>query len=420
MSSATDTIEPTDATPDREPAGRARGVAALSGQSRALVSGSNRGRVPGSVRRGRPALYTGYGAQQALLNTPAKRGWALAALLAALIAPFMVTQGMRFLLTMTIVYAIAGIGLNLLTGYAGQISLGHPFFMAVGAYTAAVLGGTPGSTVWGLELDLSIALLGAAVVPALLGLVFAPMAVRVRGLYLAILTLGLLYLGEHVLKEWSQVTGGMGVSRGGANRTLFGVDLTQTYAVAGITIPPSVSLYLISLVILVALGLGARNLARSRTGRAFAAVRDRDMAAEIMGINLLRTKTLAFVLSSAYAGVAGALFMILMNRVQPDNVWDIHKSIMLLAIVVIGGVATISGTLIGAAFVTLLPELLRNVAPYLPFVAGGPGQSGIDVNFLQSMLFGALIVLFLLLEPRGLFGLWYRVRIYFKTWPFRY
>lgn len=394
----------------------ARGIAALAGHSRTLASGQRHGDVPASAKRGRPALYTGYGSQQALLNTAAKRGWALAAVLAAVVAPFMVSQGTRFLLTLTVVYAIAGIGLNLLSGYAGQISLGHPFFMAIGAYTASVLGGSPGGTVWGMELDLSIALIGAAVVPALVGLVVAPMAVRVRGLYLAILTLGLLYLGEHVLKEWAQVTGGSGVSRQGPNRTLFGVDLTETYAVAGLTVPPSVSLYLLSLGILIALAVGARNLARSRTGRSFAAVRDRDMAAEIMGVNLLRTKTLAFVLSSAYAGVAGALFMMLLNRVQPDQVWDIHKSILLLAIVVIGGAATISGTLIGAAFVTLMPEVLHVLAPHLPFVGGG----GLSVDYLQSMLFGALIVLFLLLEPRGLFGLWYRIRIYFKTWPFRY
>lgn len=416
----TDTTQAASDTSAREQVRAGGGISALSGQSRRLASGLRRGSAPRSVNRGRPALFSRYADQQSLLNTPSKRWWTLALVIAALVAPFMVSQGTRFLLTMTVVMAISGIGLNLLTGYAGQISLGHPFFMAVGAYTAAVLGGTPGNTVWGLELDLSIALIGAAVVPAILGLIFAPMAVRVRGLYLAILTLGLLYLGEHVLKEWSSLTGGSGVGRSGANRTLFGVDLTQTYAVGPLIIPPSVSFYLLCLVILTALAIGARNLARSRTGRSFAAVRDRDMAAEIMGVNLLRTKTLAFVLSSGYAGVAGALYMMLLTRMQPDSMWDIHKSIMLLAIVVIGGVATISGTLIGAAFVTLLPEFLRVVAPYLPYVAARAGDTGLDVNYLQSMLFGILIVVFMLLEPRGLFGLWFRIRIYFKTWPFRY
>jgi branched-chain amino acid transport system permease protein len=396
----------------------ARGTARLAGRSQTLRSGTRRGRVPRSAQRGRPRLYTSYDADSALLNTPARRWWTLAALLLALVAPFLLTRDLTHLLSVAAVMAIAGIGLNLLTGYAGQISLGHPFFMALGAYTGAVVAGAPGSVVIGWELDLSVALVLAAVVPGVIGLLVAPLATRVRGLYLAVLTLGLLMLGEQVFKQWAALTGGSGVGRAGALPVLFGNDLTRTYAVGPLLLPPHVSLYLVCLVLLAGLGLAARNLARSRSGRAFAAVRDRDIAAEIMGVNLLRTKTLAFALSSAYAGVAGCLYAVLIGRVAPEQ-WNILMAINLLAIVVIGGVATISGTLLGAAFVVLLPRLLEWLAPWLPFVSTGSGGL-ITIFQLQSILFGTLIVLFLILEPRGLFGLWHRVRTYFTTWPFSY
>lgn len=390
----------------------------LSGVSETLAPSGEAGTVDRSVRRGRPRLYTRYAADQALLNTPAKRWWTLAALLLALLLPFLLSRDLTHLVSTAIAMAIAGIGLNLLTGYAGQISLGHPFFMALGAYTAAVIGGSPGSIVLGYELDLSLALLGAAVVPALVGLVVAPLATRVRGLYLAVLTLGLLMLGEQLFKQWAGLTGGSGVGRAGARPVLLGNDLTQTYAVGPVHLAPHVSLYLLCLALLVALGVAARNLARTRTGRAFSAVRDRDVAAEVMGVNLLRAKTLAFVLSSAYAGVGGALLSMLIGRVAPEQ-WNILMAINLLAIVVIGGVATITGTLIGAAFVVLLPRLLEWAAQWIPFISTGSGGL-INVFQLQSILFGALIVAFMILEPRGLFGLWHRIRTYFTTWPFSY
>ncbi|MCA1783058.1 MAG: branched-chain amino acid ABC transporter permease [Dermatophilaceae bacterium] len=407
------------AGPNDTVAPEAQGLERLTGYSRALRSSEGHGKVPSSVRRGRPRLVTSYASDQGLLNTPAKRWWTFGALLIALAAPFLITKDLTLLFSMAMVFAISGIGLNLLTGYAGQISLGHPFFMALGAYTAAVVSGAPGSEVWGLELDLAIALPLAALVPAIVGLLVAPLAVRVRGLYLAVLTLGLLMLGEQVFKQWTSLTGGSGVGRRVAEPVLFGSDLSVRYAVGPLILDEDISLYLICLVLLVGLGVMARNIARSRTGRAFAAVRDRDIAAEIMGVNLLRTKTLAFVLSSAYAGVAGALMSMLVGRLVPEQ-WNIFLSIQLLAVVVIGGVATVTGSIIGAAFVVLLPRVLEHYAPNLPFI-GGPGGGGLLTVFqLETILFGALIIVFLTLEPRGLFGLWYRVRTYFKAWPFSY
>ncbi len=394
------------------------GLARLSGQSRFLAPSGRRGTMPPGFRRGRPRLYGSYAADGALLNTAAKRWWSLALLLAAVAAPFLVESQTTYLLTSAAIFAIAGIGLNLITGYAGQISLGHPFFMALGAYTAAVIAGQPGKKVYGWGWDLAVALPLAAVVPAVVGLVVAPLAMRVRGLYLAILTLGLLMVGAQLFKQWASLTGGSGVGRAGARPVLFGSDLSRTYALGPLIITKSTSLYLLSLVLLIVLGVAGRNLARSRTGRAFAAVRDRDIAAEIMGVPLLRTKTLAFMLSSGYAGVSGALLSMLVGRITPEQ-WDIFMAIQVLAIVVIGGVATISGSIIGAAFVVLLPKLLETLAPVLPGV-GPSGQGVLSVFQLQTVLFGALIVVFLTLEPRGLFGLWQRVRTYFRTWPFGY
>ncbi len=390
----------------------------LTGDSARLDFQGTRGRVSPPVRRGRPSLYTSYAAEQALLNTPAKRWWTLALLGLVVAAPFFIAADLTYLLTLAVIYAIGGIGLNLLTGYAGQVSLGHAFFLGVGAYTASVLGGSPGATTWGLGLDLAIALPAAAVVAGLLGLLVAPLATRVRGLYLAVLTLGLLILGEHLFKILVPITGGQGVGRGVPGRTLLGVDLSATYAIGPVVIGPAVSFYLLCLALLVILGVGARNLTRGRYGRAFAAVRDRDIAAEVMGVNLLRTKTLAFALSSAYAGVAGALFAILIGRIAPEQ-WNLFLSIDFLAVIVIGGIATISGTLIGACFVVLVPRVLESLSAVVPWISVS-GGGFLNVFQLQTIVFGVLIILFITLEPRGLYGLWIRIRNYFRAWPFSY
>ncbi|MDE0545718.1 branched-chain amino acid ABC transporter permease [Microbacterium sp. C7(2022)] len=390
----------------------------LTGASTHLDFEHSRGKVSARVRRGRPTLYTSYAADQALLNTPAKRFWTAVVVIIAIAAPFLIAADLIYLLTLAVIYAIGGIGLNLLTGYAGQVSLGHAFFLGLGAYTAAVLGGTPGSTTWGLQLDLAIVLPAAAIIPGLIGAVVAPLATRVRGLYLAVLTLGLLILGEHLFKIMIPITGGQGVGRGVAQRTLFGVDLSATYAIGPVLLPPPVTLYLLCLVLLLALGVAARNLMRGRYGRAFAAVRDRDIAAEIMGVNLLRTKTLAFTLSSAYAGLAGALFSMLIGRIAPEQ-WNLFLSIDFLAVIVIGGIATISGTIIGACFVVLVPRLLEELTAIIPWLTVS-GGGVLNVFQLQTIVFGVLIILFITLEPRGLYGIWIRVRNYFKAWPFSY
>ncbi len=377
-------------------------------------------RTPRSLRRGRPELYSDYASDQAIWNTPAKRISTLLILIAATSLPWFLNRDLMGLATLVVVYAISGIGLNLISGYAGQISLGHALFMGIGAYTAALLGGTETNLVRGHELDVLIWLPMAGLVPALFGWLVAPIAARVRGLYLAILTLGLLFVGEHILKEMKWLTGGTGVGRRPAGTDLLGFEIYARRTVLGTELPSIASFYLFSLLILVVLAVLARNVARTRQGRAFSAVRDRDIAAEVMGVPLLRTKRLAFTLSSFYAGVGGALLTIVFGFTTPER-WNLLLSIDFLAVVLIGGAATITGPIIGAAFVVLMPRFIETFAGSLPFISSTVGGSGIlNVFQLQRLLFGAMIVLFLVLEPRGLFGVWIRVRNYFKAWPFSY
>lgn len=390
----------------------------LTGRGSHLNFEGSAGKVARKVSFGRGSLYTSYKKDQAFLNSTPKKVWTGIFVVLLLAAPFMIAADLTYMLTLALIYAIAGFGLNLLSGYAGQISLGHAFFVGLGAYTAAVFGGKSGTKTWGLELDLAIVLPLAALIPGLIGLIVAPLATRVRGLYLAVLTLGLLILGEHLFKIMVPVSGGEGMGRGVALRKFFGVDLTATYALGPLHIKPEASFYLLTLALFVLLGVLARNIARSRVGRYFAAIRDRDLAAEVMGVSLMRTKTFAFAISSAYAGIAGALLSMLVGSISPEQ-WNLFLSVDFLAVVVIGGIATISGTILGAAFVVLLPRLLEILTQYIPFISVSGGGL-LNVFQLQTIVFGILIVVFITLEPRGLYGLWVRIRNYFKAWPFSY
>lgn len=368
---------------------------------------------------GRPRLFTTYSGEMAIFNTRVKLVWAILGGALVLTLPFFFQRDIVALITTVMIYAIGGIGLNLLTGYAGQVSLGHAFFLGIGAYTAAVLGGESKGDVIGLGWDMAIWLPLAGLVPALIALLVAPLAARVRGLYLAILTLGLVFIGEHIFKEAAPLTGGAGVGRAPADPVFLGFDLFANQEIFGIELDRFTVFYFACFIIFVVLALLARNFTRSRFGRSFAAVRDRDVAAEVMGVSLLRTKTLAFTISSFYAGIAGALLSIVIGRISPET-WNFFLSIDFLAVVFIGGLATITGSIMGAIFVVMLPKLVNALTGFLP-IDPGVGQGGLlNVFELQTIIFGVLIVVFLIAEPRGLYGLWIRLRNYFKAWPFSY
>jgi len=365
--------------------------------------------------RGRPGFYRSYDQELALFNTRPKLIGVLAIVVAAALMPWVLTDPLLRTLAIAFVMAIGALGLNIVTGMAGQVSLGHAFFLGIGAYTAAAISGDPDGRTIGFGITfLPLWLIAGGLVAALAGVVVAPLATRLRGLYLAIVTLGLVFLGEHIFKEWQSLTGGAGVGRTAAEPVMFGYAFDEDSAF----LTSEQNMYLLMFVLLLVFALFARNLARSKVGRAFAAVRDRDVAAEMMGINLGRTKLLAFAISSFYAGCAGALLYTLTGFFDPSS-FNLLLSVQFIAMVLIGGAGTVSGTIMGALFISLLPTLTREIPNYIPLISQ---QVTVTPNVfqLESILYGLLIVAFLLFEPRGLFGIWVRIRTYWKSWPFSY
>jgi branched-chain amino acid transport system permease protein len=360
-------------------------------------------------------LYTSYAGEMALFNTPAKRLWFAGLLVFAALLPFLLTDDLLQLLAVGCIAAIGAIGLGLVTGYAGQVSLGHAFFLGIGAYTAAALSGDPDGRVIGFGVtNMLVWLPAAGLVAAAAGVLVAPLATRLRGLYLAIVTLGLVFIGQHIFSEWSPLTGGVGVGRPAATLELFGyrIAVTDEYGTK------DQKLFWLMLALLLVFALAARNLARSKVGRAFTAIRDRDIAAGVIGVNLARYKTIAFGISSFYAGCAGALLYTPSGFFDPSS-FNLLLSVQYIAMVLIGGAGTISGAVAGAFFITLLPRFTRELQTWVPFISTQPNEVP-NVFQVETILYGVLIIVFLIFEPRGLFGLWVRGRNYWKAWPFSY
>lgn len=362
--------------------------------------------------RGRPLLRTSYDQDLTLANSPAKRRSVVALVLASFVVPFMLTDDLLLVLTLGMVSAVGAIGLNLVTGYAGQVSLGHAFFIGVGAYTGAVLGGDPDGALVGYGLPMWVWLPAAGVVAALAGLLVGPLAVRLRGLYLAIVTLGLVFIGDHIFREARSITGGPGVGRRGAQLELFGIDFASMEPISGLS--RNQAQFFLALVFLIVFAILGRNIARSGVGRAFSAIRDRDVAAAVIGVNLTKYKMMAFAMSSFFAGVTGALYYAIGGVFEP-GAFSLLLSIQYLAMVLIGGVATISGSIMGAMFIALLPRFAQAIAHQIPGL-----ESILSVFQLEAILYGLLIIGFLIFEPRGMFGIWTRIRNYWKGWPFSY
>jgi branched-chain amino acid transport system permease protein len=399
--------------------------------------------------RFRPGLVTDYDSDAAIFRSNVARLWFILLLVGAVILglgrtvpiiPWVFSihlEGdMRLLAVSAMFAAIAAIGLNIVTGFAGQVSLGHAFFLGLGAFTAAVLGGVEQTrTVFelstgefvertllvGYGLDMLIWLPAAGIVAALAGLAVAPVAFRLKGLYLAFVTLGLVFLGEHFFREAEVYTGGVGIGRETGIPEALGFRFDQPSVLFGEVITKNQKLYFLGLGLLLVMGFAAKNLARSKVGRAFAAVRDRDLAAEMMGISLTKYKTIAFVVSSFYAGVAGALLFSAIGRLQPES-FNLLLSIRYIAMVLIGGVATISGSIMGALFITFLPTIARWLAGFalFGFISTSPAGGFVTVAQFEQIMFGLLIVGFLIFEPLGLHGIWIRIRNYWKSWPFSY
>ena len=335
----------------------------------------------------------------------------VALLLAAVMAPLVLGDFWITVLIYAGIAAVGAIGLNILTGFTGQISLGHAFFLGVGAYAAAVLAGRGG-------LPFPLWLIGAAAIGGVIGGLVGPFALRLRGHYLAIVSLGLLFLGNHVFEHWTSVTGGLTGRAISAPIAIGPVNLDNLAAV-GIPLSRNQGFFYFTWLVVGVLALAAKNQLRTRPGRALQAVRDRDQAAEVIGVSLVHWKVGAFVVSSGYAACAGAMYAAFARYVSPLD-WSLFLSIQYVAMIVVGGIGSVAGAILGALFLTLLPRLVEAGSGRLPFLANTGSGGGITVFTLNQMLFGLLIIGFLLWEPLGLIELWRRLKRYFASWPFSY
>lgn len=369
--------------------------------------------------RGRPYFLTSYREQYALLETGTRRVLLAALLVFAVAVPLLFEDSLLLVLASGLAAAIGALGLNIVTGWAGQISLGHAFFVGLGAYTAAVLAGDPGGRELGLGLPMVVWLPAAALLPALVGAVIAPIAARVSGIYLAVVTLGLVFVGLHLFREASALTGGVGIGRPGPSPELAGVQLDADGPLLGVLHTSEQKLYLFALVLLVVFAYLTANLRRTRLGRSLQAVRDRDIAAATSGVPVTATKVWAFAISSAYAGVAGAVSAAVSGFIEPTS-FDLFLSVQYVAMIFIGGIATVSGSISGAIFIIALHRIAQELSGLLPFVSYQPAPGTFSVFHVQALIYGALIVGFLMFEPRGFHGLWIRAQRYWRTFPFGY
>ncbi|GLV47662.1 branched-chain amino acid ABC transporter permease [Thermus sp. LT1-2-5] len=342
-------------------------------------------------RRFARAVRETYREDEAYASTPLGRLALGAFLLLLLLLPFLLGPYPMYVATLVAIGALSALGLHLLVGGAGQISLGHAAFMGVGAYAASHL--------FGPLAPLGILLGG--LLAALLGLILALPSLRIKGVYLAIATLAFQFLADYVFKNWEAVTGGI---RG---RTL------PPPQVLGLNLDTPERLWYLVLLFALPLFFYGKRLLMTRAGRAFNAVRDNDLSARVAGVDLTRVKLLAFALSAFYAGVAGGLLAQLYKAVTPEY-FPLSVSIQYLAMVIVGGAGTVLGAVLGAFFVLLIPEVLNS------FVGALGPEYAATLAAWRNVAFGLLILLFLILEPLGLVGLWGRIRNYFRTWPLPY
>src|SRR5437763_12927021 len=345
---------------------------------------------------------TSYAADMALYPLPIAK-WAVAAFagLFIVIAPLTLGEYYISILNLILIACVGALGLNILVGYTGQISIGHGAFMSVGAYTAANLVTQFHAPFW-------ITIPAGGVMAALIGAIVGIPSLRIKGIYLAIATLAAQLIIEWTINHVPAISGGVQASIQVPRPTLFGMPL-RTQA----------QLYLFLMFFVVVAIVGTANLMRSRVGRAFIAIRDQDIAAEIIGINIFHYKLWAFAISSFYAGVTGVLYTYYLGIANYEQ-FQLTVSIDYLAMIIIGGLGSILGSIFGAIFVTLLPILTRWFLEdfgWVPFSHADPLN---PIPTLRPIIFGGLTIFFLVFKPEGLSRLWRNIRNYFRVWPFSY
>ncbi len=316
--------------------------------------------------------------------------WYAMLLLALVLAPWVLQEYWLAQLTFVMIYSIMGLGLMLLAGFTGLFSIGNAAFMGVGAYVAAVLSahGTP----------FPVTVIVSAGLSALVGAVVGLPALRVKGIFLGIATLSFGFIVEEVLARWESLTGGNA-----------GMHV-KTLVIGSWRADSGDKFYAVCLVVTVLCTLAVLNLLRSSTGRAFVAIRDSEISAQSMGIHLAYYKTLSFMLSAALAGIGGSLYAHKMQFISPDQ-FGILQSIDLLLMVVIGGLGSVHAAFLGAIFLITMPQIITLGKDYLPPVIGqAPG--------LQAVVYGLVLIAFVMFEPMGLYGRWLKIRTWFQLFPF--
>jgi branched-chain amino acid transport system permease protein len=306
---------------------------------------------------------------------------------------------------------VGAIGLNLLVGNTGQLSLAHAFFLACGAVTYVFISGESGgiglADLSGLGWPPLIGMIAGVLVAGLAGLLFSPIAARLRGIYLGVASLGLVFIGQHVLNSWTSVTGGFN-GRSAPEFVLFGFTFGNRdpeLFVVGVPFREAERLWYLGLVLLLAAYVFARNLLRSRPGRALQTLRDSEVAASVMGVNVQRYKARVFLVSSMYAGLSGVMYALSIGSIAPES-FGLEVSILYLAMIVLGGLGSVGGSVLGGIFVSALPLIFQRYADAVPLV----GEGGLAAGEAARYLFGLAIILVVMFEPAGLAGLAGRFR----------
>jgi branched-chain amino acid transport system permease protein len=345
---------------------------------------------------------TTYAADMALYPLPIAR-WAIVAVIAifAVILPLTLHEYYLSIINLSLIAIVGALGLNLLVGYTGQISVGHAAFMSVGAYTAANLAVKLGLPFW-------ITLPAGGLMAAFIGAIVGIPSLRIKGLYLAIATLAGQLIIEWIINHTPAISGGAQASIQVPRPMLWGHELKSQG-----------QLYFFMLFFAALAIIATLNLVRSRIGRAYIAIRDQDIAAEIIGINIYRYKLLAFAISSFYAGVCGVLYTYYLGIANYEQ-FQIVVSIDYLAMIIIGGLGSVLGSILGAVFVTMLPIAIRLAMEPLAGLFFSSGELSSVIASTRLVLFGGLIIFFLVVEPEGLNRLWRNIRNYFRAWPFSY
>jgi len=335
--------------------------------------------------------------------------WSIVLLIFLFTLPIYLPSYNIYLLNIIMVNIILAVGLNILVGYTGQISLGHAGFFAIGAYGTSLI-------MMHLLFPFLAAIIIAALIAAFFGFIIGLPALRLEGPYLAIATLGFGLTITHIIGRWNVFGGRMGI-------TAPPLDLGIPQSSWSWVIEGDVKIYYLIMIITILLVIGARNLMKTRVGRAFMSIRDDDIAAEVMGVNLTIYKTMSFAVSAFYAGVAGGIYGFVVGFFDPFS-FNLILSILFLVMVVVGGLGSIMGAIMGAILITYLQyDLLKNVEnlPYLGGLLVAISRKWFTViglaNF-SSIALGLIMIAIVIFEPLGMFGIWIRIKKYWKTWPF--